>query len=341
MSLPTEQGYELSWTSAEVIVFDIDPSIAGVLGSDFLTDDGGLDLSLLGGGGTGGLGGIGDLLGGGGLGDLSGLLGGGAGGLGDLSGLLGGGAGGLGDLSGLLGGLGGGGGDVDLDGLLGGIFGAASGEDEPVDPIDDLLGGLGDLGNLGGLLGGLGGLGGGGGDLFAAFPLESNFDRIHLDFRDYEEGEGHVYFDLNTSISNTILNGDHRFDASDIDDMSSAIGSDLDQFDLDGDAVVTIADRDKLITEVFQTVAGDTDLDGDIDFADFLVVSTSFGTEGGGWASGDYDGNGITEFADFLALSTNFTGVQPGVSSVPEPNSSAFVLVGMCVAASLARRRCR
>jgi hypothetical protein len=90
MGLDTDQGFELSWTSAEVIVLDIDPSIAGVLGSDFLTDDGGLDLSFLG----GGTGGLGDLLGGGGLGDLLG-----GGGLGDLLG-----GGGLGDLGDLLGG---------------------------------------------------------------------------------------------------------------------------------------------------------------------------------------------------------------------------------------------
>ena len=316
MGLQTEQGFELSWTSAEVIVLDIDPSISGVLGSDFLTGDGGLNLSFLGGGGgTGGLGDLGDLLGGGGLGDLGDLLGGG--GLGDLSGLLGG--GGLGDLSGLLGG----GGGIDINDLLGGLGGA--GEDDPLDGILDGLGGL------GGVLGG--------GDLFASFPLESNFDRIHLDFREYEEGTGRVYFDLNPQISETILNGDHVLDVADIDEMTALVGDIGAGFDLDGDGLVTSSDRDSLIADVFGTVAGDVDLDGDVDFSDFLVMSASFNEENGGWGSGDFDGSGLTDFADFLALSTNFTGINAAASqSVPEP-SSMLVAIGLCTAMCLRRRK--
>ena len=67
MRIPTDQGFELVWTNAQVVVQDIHPKIQGVLGADFMTDDGGLDFSLLGGGDTG-LGGLS------GLGDLSGLL---------------------------------------------------------------------------------------------------------------------------------------------------------------------------------------------------------------------------------------------------------------------------
>ena len=132
------------------------------------------------------------------------------------------------------------------------------------------------------------------------------------------------------------------FDAKDINDMTGAIGSNRAEFDLDGDGLVTSADRDTLITDVFGTLQGDTDLDGDIDFGDFLVLSDNFGSEGGGWESGDYDGNGITEFADFLALSTNFTGFQAAAYSVPEPKSSLFALVALGVLGTMTRRRrCR
>ena len=248
--IPTNQGFEMKWTDAEVVVFDIHPTINGVLGADFMTDDGGLDLSLVGGSGSG----LGDLLGGGDLGDLFGdLFGGGDGGLGDL----------FGDLLG--------GGD---DGGLGGL--------------GDLLGGLGGLGDLGGLLGG-----GGGSDLFASFPLESYFDRVHFDFTDFDNGNGNaeLVFDVNPEISVEILNGDHVFDAYDIDDLTEAIGSSQGAFDLDGDGEVTIDDRDLLISDVFNTVYGDSDLDGDVDFTDFLALSGSFG-ESDGWAAGDFDGNG-------------------------------------------------
>ena len=55
------------------------------------------------------------------------------------------------------------------------------------------------------------------------------------------------------------------------------------------------------------TVVGDTDGDGDVDFGDFLVVSTNFGQEvDAAFADGDFDGNGSVDFADFLALSANF-----------------------------------
>jgi len=48
-----------------------------------------------------------------------------------------------------------------------------------------------------------------------------------------------------------------------------------------------------------------TDLDGDVDFADFLRMSTNFGQEGG-WEDGDINGDGLVTFADFIILSQNF-----------------------------------
>ena len=55
---------------------------------------------------------------------------------------------------------------------------------------------------------------------------------------------------------------------------------------------------------------GDTNLDGEVDFADFLVLSNNFGkTVDAVWADGDFDGDGKVEFADFLILSGNFKQV--------------------------------
>ena len=343
-SLPTDQGVELTWTDAEVIVLDIDPRITGVLASDFITDDGGLSLSLL----DGGSGGLGDLLGGGDLGDLLGgggglgdLLGGGAGGLGDLLG-----GGGLGGLDGLLGGgLGG------LDGLLGGGLDGLLGGGG----LDDLLGGGGGLGGLGGLLGGGGlddlfggtgglddllggGLGGlGGSDLFAAFPLDSNFDRVHIDLRDFETGGGQLVLDLKSEIGEALLNGDQVLDAADIDDLTAAIDSDDLRYDLNGDGSVDLSDREMLVSDVFGTLPGDADLDKNIDFGDFLVVSNNFDTTTG-WSGGDFDGNGKTDFADFLLLSANF-GATAATAQIPEPSTGFLCLICLGVLARFRRGR--
>lgn len=56
-------------------------------------------------------------------------------------------------------------------------------------------------------------------------------------------------------------------------------------------------------------LGGDTDLDGDVDFADFLALSRNF-EDGPGktWADGDFTGDGQVLFADFLILSGNFNG---------------------------------
>ena len=329
LSLPTDQGFNLTFNNAEVIVLDIDPSIAGVLGADFISGDGGLDPALLGGGGD-----LGNLLGGDGLGDL---LGGGDGGLGDL---LGGGGGGLGDLlGGLLGGGTGG-----LDDLLGGLLGQADDGDPATDPdpndplagLEDLLGGSGLEDILGGL-GGLGGLlGGGGADPFASFPLESVFDRVHIDLR---EGDGQLVYDMNPEVSLSILNGDHVFDSKDIDDLTDVLDTSNGRYDLNDDGIVDVADRDSLIGDVFGTVAGDADLDGDVDFLDFLALANGFGKENG-WAGGDFDGDGQTAFLDFLALANSFGQTSAAAAqSVPEPVTGVLLLAGFAGLLGMRRRR--
>ncbi len=281
MRIPTDQGFDLVWRNAEVVIQDIDPRISGVLGADFMTGDGGLDFSAISGGGLGGLGGLEGLEG------LEGL-----GGLSELLELLGGGDGGLGD-------------------LLGGI------------DIGDLLGG---------------GLGGGT-DTFASFPLESFFDQVHFDFRNFPEASGQLVFDVNNDISRNILNGDHVFDVADIDDLTAAIGDFDFSYDMNEDGIVTFEDRDSLVSDVFRTVPGDTDLDQDVDFADFLALSSAFGADGG-WGEGDFDGNGSIEFADFLAQSANFgfsAAAQP--SSVPEPSAGLLGLFALFAFQMLRRRR--
>lgn len=63
--------------------------------------------------------------------------------------------------------------------------------------------------------------------------------------------------------------------------------------------------------QVTTAVPGDINLDGVVNFADFLLLSANFGSEGGDWLTGDLDGDRTVGFADFLILSRNF-GVEHG-----------------------------
>ena len=87
---------------------------------------------------------------------------------------------------------------------------------------------------------------------------------------------------------------------------------------------------------------GDLDGNGKVEFADFLILSGSFGEtfDPADHTKGDIDCNGTVEFADFLVLSGNFGTDVGGVAAVPEP--SGFVLLGMVgllLGGTLRRRR--
>ena len=110
------------------------------------------------------------------------------------------------------------------------------------------------------------------------------------------------------------------------------------------------------------TLAGDTNLDGTVNFADLLTVDQNYNKTGTTFATGDFNGDGTTNFADLLALDQNYNmsvgGVTPsekaqllaigsplfdaalgatGLVSVPEP--ATLSLVAAVGAATLLRRR--
>ena len=76
---------------------------------------------------------------------------------------------------------------------------------------------------------------------------------------------------------------------------------------------------------------GDVDFDGQVSFADFLVLSENFGQqfEPGHYSRGDFDCNGEVAFVDFLVLSANFGSGT--VASVPEPGLGYLPLL-LCLA---------
>jgi hypothetical protein len=105
------------------------------------------------------------------------------------------------------------------------------------------------------------------------------------------------------------------------------------------------------------TVAGDADLDGDVDFADLVGLAQNYGTTDGSrvWTGGDFTYDGATNFNDLVGLAQNYgdrlpagaidgapvnfaVDVAAAFASVPEPGGMAL---GGCAAMGLAARRRR
>ena len=120
-----------------------------------------------------------------------------------------------------------------------------------------------------------------------------------------------------------------ELDLADIDALVAhiqAAGMDV-AFDLSGDGTVDAADINAWLGLKSEggtpILAGDTDLDGNVAFSDFLQLSDNFGDANTTWSQGNFDGQGGTAFPDFLALSANF-GATAGTQAVPEPNGLHF-----------------
>ena len=93
-----------------------------------------------------------------------------------------------------------------------------------------------------------------------------------------------------------------------VDALYAAIQSDdhNPNYDFNGDEVVDQNDVEMLLREKRGTTRADLNLDGAVDFADFLTLSSSFGDTEATWSQGDLDGDGEVGFADFLVLSQLF-----------------------------------
>lgn len=127
------------------------------------------------------------------------------------------------------------------------------------------------------------------------------------------------------------LNLNGAVDAEDIDLLSAETAkmNPRPWFDLSGDELVDEADRVLLVESLVGSSFGDADLNGKVEFFDFLALADAFGGDGG-WAHGDFDGSGDIAFTDFLVLSNNFghERVSP-VGAVPEPHGFALLLLGL------------
>ena len=106
---------------------------------------------------------------------------------------------------------------------------------------------------------------------------------------------------------------DGQVDTRDIDLILVAIAnSNTDPvYDLNSDGQLDDEDVTYLIEQILGTRRGDIDLDGEVQFSDFVTFSTFFGAGNAGWAEGDFNGDRMNTFADFVQLSVNFGLVAP------------------------------
>jgi len=99
-------------------------------------------------------------------------------------------------------------------------------------------------------------------------------------------------------------------------------------------ATRVIVDVNDLVIQQVFTIPGDADVDGDVDFTDFLILQGNFASSGS-IVNGDFNHSGFVDFSDFLILQGNFGLLSPAeeahvasfVASVPEPGS----LVALCL----------
>jgi hypothetical protein len=122
-----------------------------------------------------------------------------------------------------------------------------------------------------------------------------------------------------------------------IDELSEAIrnGSTDARFDIDDNGTVDPDDRGAWVTVLNNTYFGDSNLDGEFNSSDFVVVFTAGEYEDGIagnslWSEGDWDGDGDFSSSDFVLAFTG-RGYEVGPrapQAVPEPNSICLVLLG-------------
>lgn len=167
--------------------------------------------------------------------------------------------------------------------------------------------------------------------------------------RKIEEAQGSGFLDGQPQIwqatwyvpTGADLDGNDQLDITDVDFLHTAVRDSWTNpaFDLDQSGTVDFDDLQHMIETELGTLSGDANLDGAVDFPDFLALSASFGQDGD-WAEGDFDADGTVLFPDFLLLSTNF-GKDANVAAaiVPEPAGVCLAMFGVLGLIGFRRRR--
>lgn len=131
------------------------------------------------------------------------------------------------------------------------------------------------------------------------------------------------------------LNYDGTLDDKDIDLLFASLGSTDSLMDVDHDGDTDATDVDELILNMMDKRYGDSDLDQDVDIADFARLVRHYSPLGTshflGWADGNFDGDNDVDINDFNQLATNFapTGYASGNLTLPvSGDGGSVVLLG-------------
>ena len=148
---------------------------------------------------------------------------------------------------------------------------------------------------------------------------------------------GHGEYVIQTTPGQSLLDGDFdnngEYEVVDLDQLIQRVNQvSLDPvFDLSGNGIVDLADRDLWLSEAGSNnlpnqtayLPGDANLDGIVDVSDFNIwnrnkfVSNDPDSPGMGWSTGDFNGDGVTDVADFNIWNINkFTSALRPVGSV-------------------------
>jgi len=152
-------------------------------------------------------------------------------------------------------------------------------------------------------------------------------------------------------------------DAASLADVGWSILATAPSLDLTGDGVIDGMDVNNACADgaslepyfaELNSLAGDLDLDGSVQFSDFLRLSANFG-QAGSYTDGDVTCDGLVSFPDFLLVSTSFgqtavaslasenfasaSAASQALASVPEPSSGRLVISCLTCLALLFRRR--
>ncbi|MEM8679604.1 MAG: PQQ-dependent sugar dehydrogenase, partial [Planctomycetota bacterium] len=111
------------------------------------------------------------------------------------------------------------------------------------------------------------------------------------------------------------FNDDGNYDCQDIDALIGdiAAGSNSTEFDMNGDGVTNLDDRDLWLAEAGAVnlgagscyLVGDANLDGLVDGQDFITWNSNKFTNTGAWCAADWNADGVTDGQDFVAWNAN------------------------------------
>jgi alpha-amylase len=121
------------------------------------------------------------------------------------------------------------------------------------------------------------------------------------------------------------------------------------RMDLNVDGAVNILDVGTMITELFRTVPGDFDLDGDVDIVDSIVLTMNAGMTNATFLNGDANLNGVVDATDRGIWQMNFgydrdlapLGGGGSSTAVPEPAAVALAAIGLSLFGTLRRNDLR